>query len=187
MTTSTVLTKPEEPGSKLEVWGHRATLLLEYAAALLIAAMAGVILANVFMRFFLGAPIQGTNEIVGNIMLPMVVFIGYVVSQARGESIEADIIYRKFPVQIRREVRFVTSIIAAVACFGFAWFGFREANHAMNIGKTAPASDIYIAPVYWFVPAAFAILVILFLLDAVRSLRGKFDELAEIDDDLEVG
>lgn len=151
------------------------TRIMEYIAALLIVIMAGVILANVLMRYFFGLPIQGTNELVGHVYLPAIVFIGYVVAQSRGQSIEADILYSRFPRQIRREVRLVTSALVAVACAGFSWFGLQEALHASAIGKTAPASDVYIAPVYWLVPASFGVLVVLFALDAARAIRGEFD------------
>lgn len=177
MTTATVLTVPKPPQGKWAVWGDRATRLLEYAAAVGIGIMFVTILANVFTRTFFGSPIQGTNEFVGNIWLPAVVFIGYVVAQARGQHVEADILFGRFPRQIRREVRFFTSALSAVAGGIFAFYGYEEAAHAMKIGKTAPASDIYIAPVYWFVPAAFAILAVLFLIDAINSIRGKFDDL----------
>jgi len=177
MTTATVLTVPKPPQGKWAVWGSRATNLLEYVAAIGIGVMFVMILANVVTRTFFGFPIQGTNELVGNIWLPAVIFIGYVVAQARGQHVEADIVFGKFPRQIRREVRFFTSVLTAVASGFFSFFGFEEATHAMKIGKTAPASDIYIAPVYWFVPVAFAILAILFLIDAVGSIRGKFDNL----------
>jgi len=176
MTTATVLTVPPPPQSRLARFGARATQILEYAAAIGIGIMLLIVLANIISRYFFGLPIQGTNEYVGNIWLPIVAGMGFIVSVARRQSIEADIIYGFFPLHLKREVRFFTSLCAAVCSGLFCYFGFQEAVHAMDIAKTAPASDIYIAPVYWIVPIAFFFLVVMFALDAVRAIRGTFDD-----------
>ena len=183
MTTATVLTHPEPPQSAFAKAGSVTTRILEYLAAIGIGIMLVVILWNVISRYFFGSPVQGTNELIGNIWLPIVVFIGYIVAVARGQAIEADIIYNMFPKQLKREVRFFTSLCAVVVCVLFGWYGFQEAVHAMNIGKTAPASDIYIAPVYWMVPFAFAGVSWLYLLDAIKAIRGKFDDAPELEID----
>lgn len=180
----------KDQSARMKRWAHSTTLTLEIIAATIIFIMMFVVLANVLSRYVFSQPIQGTNELVGYIALPSVVFIGYVVAQARGQSIEADIVYQKFPQQIRREVRLLTSSLATLACVGFGWYGFTEAMHANRISKTAPASDVLIAPVYWFVPVAFAVLVCLFILDAIRAIRGRFDNenfIAEELDDPAVG
>lgn len=173
-TVGTVVVRPQE--EKLKRWAHRLTLSLETVAAVIILLMMLLVLANVASRYLWGLPVQGTNEMIGFIAMPAVVFIGFVVAQARGQSIEADIVYQKFPRQIQREVRLVTSLLAALACAGFAWFGLTEAVHANLIGKTAPASDIFIAPIYWLVPVAFTVLTVLFIIDGIRAIRGRFDD-----------
>ncbi|MBH0023015.1 MULTISPECIES: TRAP transporter small permease [unclassified Salinibacterium] len=168
-----IIKLPDRPAKR---FAHRATFILEVIASALIFVMMLIVLVNVISRYAFGQPIQGTNEQVGFILLPAVVFIGYVVAQVRGATIEADIVYQKFPRQIRREVRFVTGIFSMIVTFGFGWYGMIEAIHANEIGKSAPASDVFIAPIYWFVPAAFAVLVVLFALDAFRAIRGRFDK-----------
>ncbi|MGM7672201.1 TRAP transporter small permease [Microbacterium sp. A93] len=166
--------------------GHVATRVLEVAAAAIVLYMVAAILANVISRTFFGVPITGTTEMVGYVWLPAVACLGFVVAQARGQSIEADILFSRLPTQIRREARFFTSSVAAVACLGFAWFGATEAVHALNIGQTAPASDVFIAPVYVLVPFAFGVLVVLFAGDAVAALRGKFDVEHDASEDTDV-
>ncbi|MDZ8275043.1 TRAP transporter small permease [Microbacterium aquimaris] len=156
-------------------WARRATLTLEVIAAAMVFMMMVAVLVNVVSRYFLGRPVQGTSEVVGFVLLPAVVFIGYVVAQVRGATIEADIVYQRFPRAIRREVRAFTSFVSALVCLGFAWYGLDEAVHSTQIGRTAPASDVLIAPVYWLVPGAFAVLTVLFVLDAIRAARGRFD------------
>lgn len=172
-TVGTVVVSQKPP---LQRWGHVATLILEALAAAIIVLMMLLVTASAFRRYVFGAPIQGTIELVGFVALPAVVFIGYVVAQSRGQAIDADIVYSKLPRQIRREVRCLTSAVSAAVCVGFGWYGLLEAIHASKINATAPASTIYIAPIYWFVPAAFAVLVVLFVLDAWRSIRGRFDQ-----------
>ena len=119
--------------------GNGAIRVLEVAAAALIMLMVVAILANVVSRAF-GAPIAGTTELVAYLWLPAIACVGFVVAQARGQSIEADILYSRLPARIRREVRFLTSLVAALACVGFTWYGTVAAAHALRIGMTAPAS-----------------------------------------------
>jgi TRAP-type transport system small permease protein len=173
MTDSTVTAVSR---SRWRSLGDRTTVTLELVASAIIIFMMLLILASVTMRLAFGEPIQGTNELVGYIWLPACVFLGFVVAVVRGQTIEADIIYAKLPVQLRREVRLFTSFVATIACVGFGWYSLEEALHALKIGKMAPASDVYIAPVFALVPWAFAVMAMLFAVDAVRAIRGKFDD-----------
>ncbi|GAA1679758.1 hypothetical protein GCM10009807_24580 [Microbacterium lacus] len=149
---------------------------MEYVAAIGIILMTIHVLANVFTRTVFGQPMRGTNEIVGYLWLPAIVMIGIVVSVVRGQTIEADIIYQKFPRQIRREVRLFTSALSAAVSLGFAWYGLQESIHALQIGEKAPASDVYVAPITLLPPLAFATLAVLFTIDALRAIRGRFDD-----------
>jgi TRAP-type C4-dicarboxylate transport system permease small subunit len=171
--TTTTPVQRLTPGFKL---GESVTKFLENIAAAGIILMVLHVLANVFMRKAYGQPIQGTNEYVGYIWLPAIVMIGFVVSVVRGQIIDADIFYSRLPKQIRREVRLFTSTLSTIVSFGFAWYSAPEALHAMSVGAKAPASDVYIAPITILVPFAFGALTVLFAVDAVRAIRGRFDD-----------
>lgn len=183
--TETQSHRTDPGGSTWRRAGRSAIRVLEVAAAALIMLMVVAILANVVSRVF-GAPIAGTTELVAYLWLPAIACVGFVVAQARGQSIEADILYSRLPARIRREVRFLTSLVAALACVGFTWYGAVAAAHALRIGMTAPASEVLIAPVYVLVPVAFAVLVALFAGDAVAAVRGKFDDEQPLEEQTDV-
>lgn len=171
----TATTQVQRKAPRLRL-GESTTKLLEYVAAAGIILMMLHVLANVFTRTAFGQPLRGTNEVVGYLWLPAIVMIGFVVSVVRGQTIEADIVYQRFPQQIRREVRLFTSALSAAVCVGFSWYGTQEALHALDIGEKAPASDVYIAPITILPPLAFAALAVLFTVDAVRAILGRFDD-----------
>jgi len=150
-----------------------ATRVLEYGAALGLGIMLAIVIAHILMRYLFNSPLQGMNEYVGGIAMPIVVFVGFVVSVARGQTIEADIIYDRIPWRVRREVRLVTSWLSAIASAALTVYTFREAVHSTEIGRTAPASEIETWWVYWFAPFAFICLTWLFAIDGVRAIRGR--------------
>jgi len=152
-----------------------ATRFLEYGAALGLGIMLALVISHVVMRYLFNSPLQGVNEYVGGVAMPIVVFIGFVVSVARGQTIEADIMYDRIPWRVRREVRLVTSWLSAIASAALTVYTFREAVHSSEIGRTAPASEIEIWWVYWVAPFAFICLTWLFAIDGVRAIRGRFD------------
>lgn len=172
MTTTTPVQR-KTPGLHL---GESITRFLEYFASICITLMMLHVLANVVGRTLFGEPVRGTNEWVGYIWLPLVALIGFVVSVIRGQTIDADLIYQRLPIRLRREVRFFTSLLSTIVCFGFAYYSYFEAIHAMKVGTNAPASDIYIAPIFLLVPVVFAVMAVLFLFDAIAAIRGKFDD-----------
>lgn len=169
-TTQVQRAKPEHR------WGERITRALEYLAAIGTTLMMLHILANVVGRSAANQPVTGTNEWVGYIWLPAIVMIGFVVAVVRGQTIDADIVYQRLPIRLRREVRCFTSALSAVVCVGFTWYSAQEAMHSLSVGTKAPASDIYIAPIFILPPLAFAALTVLFAVDSIKAIRGAFDD-----------
>ena len=169
-TTQVQRAKPEHR------WGERVTRALEYLAAIGTTLMMLHVLASVTTRTLFDRPVPGTNEWVGYIWLPAIVMIGFVVAVVRGQTIDADIIYQRLPIRLRREVRCFTSALSAVVCAGFAWYSSQEALHSLSVGTKAPASDIYIAPIFILPPLAFAAMAVLFAVDSVKAIRGAFDD-----------
>lgn len=156
--------------------GERVTRFLEYFTVIVIMLMMLHVLANVAGRSLFGEPVRGTNEWVGYIWLPLVALIGFIVSVVRGQTIDADLIYQRLPWELRREVRFFTSLVSSAVSLGFTYYGYLEAVHALEVGTNAPASEVYIAPIFLLVPIAFGVLTVLFFIDAIQAIRGKFDD-----------
>jgi TRAP-type C4-dicarboxylate transport system permease small subunit len=143
-------------------------LLIEIPAVVVTFAMMVHITANALLRTFKNDPLPNTLEITQYWYLPIIAFLGFIAAQARGQHIAADLIYERFPEATKRYVLAVLSVLAAVVCVGFAYYGWGEAQHAREIGKTAGVSDVTAWPPYYLVPLAFGVMTIQFLYSAVR-------------------
>lgn len=172
---------PRRPATRWDRFADGATRILEYAAAIGTGTMLVIVLTHIVMRYFFNSPLPGMNTLVGNVAMPVVVFIGFVVSVARSQTIQADIIYDRFPLMVRRQVRLMTSWLSALICALFTWQTFLDAVHSTAIQRTAPASHIETWWVYWFAPFSFLCLTWLFALDGIRAIRGRFDRESSMD------
>ncbi|MCR1786269.1 TRAP transporter small permease [Nocardioides carbamazepini] len=164
--------------------GHfRPALLIEVPAVVVTFAMMVHVTANALMRTFANDPLPNTLEITQYWYLPIIAFLGFIAAQARGQHIAADLIYERFPEATKRYVLAVLSVLAAVVCLGFAWFGWGEAVHAKDIGKTAGVSNLVAWPPYFLVPLCFGILFVQFLYAAVRAIVKGDDQHVVTDPD----
>lgn len=160
-------------------------LLIEIPAVVVTFVMMIHITANALLRTFKDAPIDNTLEITQYWYLPIIAFLGFIAAQARGQHIAADLIYERFPEVTKRYVLAVLSVLAAGVCLGFAWFGWGEAVHAQEIGKTAGVSDLVAWPPYYLVPLAFGVMVVQFLYAAFKAVAtGEIQHVVTDPDDV---
>jgi len=160
-------------------------LLIEIPAVIVTFAMMLHITANALLRTFKNEPLPNTLEITQYWYLPIIAFLGFIAAQARGQHIAADLIYERFPEVTKRYVLAVLSVLAAGVCLGFAWFGWGEAVHAQEIGKTAGVSDLVAWPPYYLVPLAFGVMVVQFLYAAFKAVAtGEIQHVVTDPDDV---
>lgn len=163
----------------------RPAVLIEIPAVVVTFTMMVHVTANALMRTFANDPLPHTLEITQYWYLPIIAFLGFIAAQARGQHIAADLIYERFPEATKRYVLAVLSVVAAVVCLGFAWFGWGEAVHAKEIGKTAGVSDLVAWPPYFLVPLCFGVLFVQFLYAAVRAVvKGDAQHVVTDPDDV---
>lgn len=141
-------------------------LLIEVPAVVLTFAMMAHITVNAILRTWWDQPINHTLEVVEYWYLPLIVFLGFIAAQHRGQHISTDLIFEMLPGVTRRFVLAFILLTCAVVSLGFAWFGWQEALHAKEIGKTAGVSTLVVWPSHFLVPLAFGSLTLLCLRDA---------------------
>lgn len=164
----------------------RPELLVEIPAIVVMFIMMIHITANALMRTFARSPLPNTLEITEYWYMPIIVFIGFVAAQMRGEHTKADFIFNALPKVTHRYVLGVAYAAISIVCVGFAWFGFQEAMTAFEVRRMAGSSHVVSWPTYFLPPLAFGVMIVQFAYASVHSLRGgtivERDEL----DDLEV-
>jgi TRAP-type C4-dicarboxylate transport system permease small subunit len=165
-----------ESTTRLKGTARAIDLLIEVPAVIITFVMMLHISLNAILRTWFSAPIDRTLEMVTYWYLPLVAFLGFVAAAIRGEHIAADLIYEKLPRVTRRFVLGLLLTLSAVVCAGFAWFGYAEATHAREIGRTAGASGLVSWPTYYLVPLAFGLMTAQFLYDAGHAMRHPEDD-----------
>lgn len=142
--------------------------------AIAVVAVLGLMLhtlANVVLRTFFGAPLQGTIEYVGGWYMPVIVLVALVIAQQQGEHLEATIVWDKAPPGVKAEWQYLSYLIVFAIAILFAWFGYDQAARNRSIGLTAGASGVVVWPVTYLVPLGFLLLGFQVVLDAVGFRR----------------
>ncbi len=153
-----------------------AELAIEVPAVAVTFVMMVHITANAISRTFLNDPMPNTLEITQYWYLPIVAFLGFIAAQFRGQHVAADLLYERFPQVTKRYVMFAVFAVAAILSLGFARFGWEEALHAKEIGRTAGVSDLPAWQPYFLAPIAFASLTLQFGYAAVMALLTGAEE-----------
>lgn len=150
---------------------HGFKLFIEVPAIAVTFVMMVHITVNALMRTFAQSPLPNTLEIVQYWYMPIVAFLGFVAAQYRGQHIAADLVFLMLPQAVRRYVLAAGCLLGAVLMAGFAWYGWGEAMHALQIRKTAGVSDLIAWPGYFLVPVALGSLTVQLVLAAVNAVR----------------
>ena len=150
--------------------------LTAVTAAAVIVMMVHIVL-HALMRSVFDAPIYGTNEIVEYWYLPVVSLLGIPAAQLQKEHITVTMLVERVRSSTASVLTVFACLLGALVSLGFAWFGWERALENMAIGSTADVSDIITWPVYFLVPLVFALLAVLYVLDAVVIVRTGEPEL----------
>lgn len=165
---------------------QRLALWTEVPAVLVTFVMMLHITANALTRTLFQQPLPNTLEIVQYWYVPTVAFLGFIAAQSRGEHVAADLAYRALPAITKPFVLAAVLVLSSAVSAGFAWYGWGEALHAMDIGKTAGVSTVISWPTYFLVPLAFGSLTLQFLWAAARAIRNPEDDQMASDIDIEL-
>lgn len=161
----------------------RLSLFLEVPAIMVTLIMMLHVSLNALLRAFASAPMPYTLEITEYWYMPIIVFLGFIAAQMRGEHVKADLIFNLLPTVTRRYVLAVAYIIITIVCIGFAWFSGEAAMEALRVQRHAGVSPVIAWPTYFLSPFAFGVMTIQFALASWHSFRGEsVAESNELDD-----
>lgn len=166
--------------------GALALKIFNIIASVGIVIMMLHILANVLTRYLFNSPLPNTLEYVSYWYLPVVAALGFVLAKQANEFIDAPLIFDKLTWGNRRILVIMFSGMGIVVCSAYAYFTFvNEALHGLKVQTTGGVSSVPIWPVFFLVPAIFAILAVLYLIDLVRAIRGELGVHDIPDDDVD--
>lgn len=152
--------------------------ILSALAAVLMAAM--VVLASV-MRYFVGAPLTFSDELVGLLFVAMAC-LAIPVALLNRRHLVVDLVVTQMPGRWRRIIDVFAALVFIVFGAAFAYNAFDFADFSRTIEARSDIGGLLLWPWMMIVPATFgiAILVALWqLVDAVRLVFGYEPTLPE--------
>lgn len=127
--------------------------VLIWLAALLLAAMAVHVTADVLMKYIFNKPIPGTAEVVARYYMLAVVFLPLPFAELRNSGISVDLIYNLFGRPVRRATM-LFAYLGQTAFFGLlAYQSSLDAIGAFERGEYVDGQiTVYTWPGYFFLP-----------------------------------
>lgn len=156
--------------------------VLSFVGVVALVTMTVHVVTSALMRYFLGAPLYGTNEITEYWYLPVIALLGIPAAQMQKEHISVTLLVDRMRSTSARLFRTGAYAISAVVSTAFVWFGLQEALDKMAVNATAGAISIVIWPAYFVVPLAFGILTYCLISDAVMDRRAPRDLSSSVED-----
>lgn len=145
--------------------------VVEWIAVAVMLLMMLHVVANALLRTLLRNPVPATLEVTQYWYLPAIALLGLIVAQARNEHIFADLLFEGFPPLAKRITTIVVELVTATAAAGFAWYGFSQGLHSLDIGSTLGNTSLPLWPGEIFLGVIYCIFTLQLSYAAYRALR----------------
>ena len=151
-------------------------------AGIVLLAMMIQIVADVFMRTFLGAGLPATAELVSRYWMVAISFLPLGMTEIHRRHIEATIFTDHLTGTPRRLVAGFGFAVSLAVFTGMTWGTWAEALRQTAKGAYVQVGQSEFAtwPSYWILPAAFGLMSLILLIRLWETLTGRF-EMAEHD------
>jgi TRAP-type C4-dicarboxylate transport system permease small subunit len=132
--------------------------VLAYAAVIVVLVMMLLTVADVSLRYFFNAPINGTYEVTELLMV-----LAFAPSLAwtaiRGANVRVDLVVGKFPNRVQGVFDSVTCLFSVFVTGVFTWFTIPQAIFVHSIKTFSDQLEIPFYPFYIVIAAGFFFLV----------------------------
>lgn len=145
--------------------------LLTVTVAVIIIIMMLHVTTHALMRYFFGAPLPATNELIEFVYVPVVALTGLPAALMQKEQITATLVTDRMTLLNALIFRAFGCLLAAILSGLWSYFGFQEAIDRMQVGATAGFTNVTVWPVYFVVPVVFALLCALYIYNGIRIAK----------------
>jgi TRAP-type C4-dicarboxylate transport system permease small subunit len=133
-----------------------ASFVLTAVAGVLLLAMMGLTVTDVFRRYVLNDPIPGAFEAT-EVMLALAIFAGLPLVTARGGHVQVRLVLDVLPPRARSVIDRIADLVVALLLAGAAWLLFDRADSLARFGDATVLLRIPLAPVAYALAALSAI------------------------------
>lgn len=134
-----------------------------------ILIIAGLTIANVFCRMFLGFSLALSEE-VSQFLIVLVTFVGLSYGASKGRHIRMTAFYDELPDGPRRALRIFICFSTSVLLAYLAWFATTYVGTVAALGTISPALSIPFSWVYISAPLGLGLASLQYLLAGIKNL-----------------
>lgn len=150
--------------------------------AVALGAMMLHIVVDVFLKNLLLRPIPLTSKFVANYYIVSVAFFPLALAAKLDRHISVELLFNHLSGRWRIACGATSFLFSSVVCAGVSWHLWFEALKRAKSGTFVVEQSISfpIWPSYFFLPIGFGLLALVFLSNAVKSVRGEYSYGEEI-------
>ena len=148
---------------------NKASQIASIVAVVFLVAMMVLTVADVFLRFFFHAPIQGTVELIQYFMV-VAGFLGVAWCAIQGGHLKVDIFVKRLPPRVQAIIDTVTLLMAMTVVPLVAWQGFDQAGYEYTVKTVADITEIPTYPFYIVVGIGYALLFLALVIILVKLI-----------------
>lgn len=152
------------PLSRLSRWLH---CLGAYAV---LPVLTVLVFVDVGLRYFVKAPVPGSNEIAG-VLLLLVLLFSLPLTTAEDRHIKVDICYEFLGVKGRRFADLITAFVGAAVAVALAWHSIRSVPNEMRYQEATLLLEIPLWPLSLITGSVAVFLATLFAVKAAATVR----------------
>jgi TRAP-type C4-dicarboxylate transport system permease small subunit len=133
-----------------------------------------IIVVDVFLRFLLNSPIQGSYEIVERCMF-CTIFATFAYAQTEKAHIRIDLVVGMFPEKLHMFADFIFLALSAGIVSAIAYAAILQAQTSMSSNYITSVLSIPLYPFYWLEFVCMLVFAVTLLYDALKNLIAIFD------------
>lgn len=146
-----------------------------WATFICIGAMTILMVIEVIMRYFAGAPLGWNISLIQNVLLPGLLFLGLPWGYATGAHVSADLVYDRLPQTIQKLARGLAAFAIITGLLGLVIGGYLAASEAFVFGDAPPPLSARVPLPAWtwklFMPVGASATLLIILIDLVNKPR----------------
>lgn len=142
---------------------------------LCIGSMTVLMVLEVIMRYFAGAPLGWNISLIQNVLLPGLLFLGLPWAYVTGAHVSADLVYDRLPVNAQWIARGIASFVIIIGLLGLVIGGYLAASDAFMYADAPPPLSARVPLAAWvwktFMPIGAAATLLLLIIDFIQPAQ----------------
>lgn len=155
-------------------WMDKISNFFAYISAAILFIMMTWICLDVILRSFFHSPITGTLELMGDYVLPLIIFFAIGYTQKHKEHVNVDLLIGRFPKGVQKVLGLITNSAALFIFILLGILNFKQGLEAFaNDSRSSSLLGYQLAPAIILVSIGILLFSLRLLVDTINLFRGS--------------